>query len=536
MSIDMFELKVYAILPALMLVAGALCLLLINVFSSVFSRILNVALSALFLGVSSIFSLNLKVGESFFGLINISGISILGQFSMELCGLIFIVLFGANKHLSTKLDTIDKSMFIKEFYPLFLLMIAGFDIMISSSHLVVMLLGLEIGSLSLCVLIALNGRGKGIEAGIKYFVMGVLASVFFIFGSACLYFACGSLDIAHIHNALIDEKYTSPFAVFVGIVFMLGAIGFKASAVPFHSWMPDIYEGANSIMAGVVSIIPKIAAFSIAIIIFGSLLKVGIIWLEYALYAIVIVSITLPNIAALMQQDVKRMLAYSSISHSGFVLACVMIGTQVSISALYLYWFMFLITNIGAFGLLWSSEGISSANTNEKDSNLDASNKVDSSLNLSLGDMPFSKFNGLIYLSPASAFLGAIFMFSLAGIPPFGVFWGKIWAILSAYSAGFVLLAVVMMINSAIAGFYYLRLVVAMFLRLPNADFVATLDGDNNTKLNNQSKLLQNRFCQNGFSWFNKIIVACMGILCCGSVFMAQFLLDFVGKYIIGAY
>lgn len=560
MNLDMFELKIYAILPVLILVCGGVCLLLINVFSSVFSKGLNVALSALFLGVSAVFSLNLKVGESFFGLININGITALGQFSMEVCALIFIVLFGSNALIKHK-HIMDKSFLIKEFYPLYLLMIAGFDIMVSSTHLVVILLGLEIGSLSLCVLIALNHKSKGIEAGIKYFVMSVLASVFYIFGAVCLYYACASLDIAHIHDILVDDKYTSVFAVFGGIVFILAAVSFKASAVPFHSWMPDIYEGANSIMAGVVSIIPKIAAFSVAIILLGAFLKVGIIWLESALYIIIVLTITLPNIAALIQNDVKRMLAFSSISHSGFVLACVLVGTQMSLSALYLYWFMFIITNVGTFGLIWLKELKNGANATNAQNTQDFSDKTLESNKASYTacseskcvfakisrkinalfsnnistktpyDIPFSAFNGLVRISPLKAFLGAIFMFSLAGIPPFGVFWGKLWAIMSVYGVGFVGLALVMMINSAIAGFYYLRLVVAMFLLPPNADNVANAS---NTMPHNDSAINHTNDMQD--SMLSKIIIGIMGVLCVGSIFMAQFLLDFIGKYVIGAY
>ena len=559
MNLDILELKIYAILPVLILICGGLCLLLINVFSSAFSKGLNVALSALFLGVSAVFSLNLKVGESFFGLININGITALGQFSMEVCALIFIVLFGSNALVKHK-DTIDKSFFIKEFYPLYLLMIAGFDIMVSSTHLVVILLGLEIGSLSLCVLIALNGRSKGIEAGIKYFVMGVLASVFYIFGAVCLYYACASLDIAHIHDILVDDKYTSVFAVFGGIVFILAAVSFKASAVPFHSWMPDIYEGSNPIMAGVVSIIPKIAAFSVAIILLGAFLKVGIIWLESALYIIVVLTITLPNIAALIQNDVKRMLAFSSISHSGFVLACVLVGTQMSLSALYLYWFMFIITNVGAFGLLWLKELNSGANATNAQNTRDfsekslesnktsyiacdetkcvfakLSRKINALISNNIStktpyDIPFSAFNGLVRISPLKAFLGGIFMFSLAGIPPFGVFWGKLWAIMSVYSVGFVGLALVMMINSAIAGFYYLRLVVAIFLLPPNINNAHNADNTDNV----DSAIDYANGMQD--SMLGKIIIGIMGILCVGSIFMAQFLLDFIGKYVIGAY
>lgn len=494
-QLDFSELALSTILPSLILLFGALCLLLINVFARVFSQALqglNVALSAIFLGFSIIFSCNLSVGDAFFGFIHISGISILSQIAMELCSLIFIVLF-----LGSKVKTDDISARVGEFYPLYLLMIAGFDLMVSSTHLLVILLGLEIGSLSLCALIALNGRSKGLEASIKYFVLSILASVFFILGVLCLYLAGAGFDMIHIQDVLHSKGYISIWGVLLGFVFMVTALGFKTSIVPFHSYMPDVYEGSNAIVAGVFSIVPKIAAFAVALLVFETFLQSGIVLIEQILYVLVALTITIPNIAALVQQDMKRMLAFSSISHSGFVLACILIDTQVSISSLYLYWFLFMFSNIGAFGLLWFAQ------------NKQESWKQDF-------EYPISRFNGLLASAPLYAVFSGIFLLSLAGIPPFGLFWGKMLVITSAFGSDYIYLAVIMAINSAIAVFYYLKPVIAMFVMPPNAE--------------KPKSFLQNA------TPFGKILIGAMALLCCISIFMIQFLLYFIGKYVIGAY
>ena len=620
-NIDFSELALGAILPSVVLVFGALCLLLINVFLSASAhalRRLNVALGMVFLTLSIIFSLNLSFGGSFFGLINITGISVLSQVLMELSALLFVALFwegGAGANASNVRSINGGIASIEEFFPLFLLMIAGFDIMVSSTHLLIILLGLEIGSLCLIALIALSGKNAPestesnrkacakrdfakldsinldsinldstnldstnldfrksaestsrallpslaqnleIEASIKYFILSVLASVFFIFGAWCFYFASASFDLSYIQEALQSAHYTSAFAVLIGLVFMLGAIGFKASMVPFHSWMPDVYEGSSALIAGVVSIIPKIAAFAVAIVVFGAFIEIGVTWINNALYALIILTITIPNIAALVQQDLKRMLAFSSISHSGFVLACVLIDTQMSLTSLYLYWFLFAFSNIGAFGLLWfAPQRMDSGAESKLDSMVSkAESALESRQESARFTYPISRFNGMLKISPMYAMLSAIFLFSLAGIPPFGLFWGKIYVVISACSADYPLLTVIMMINSAIAAFYYLKPVVAMFLRAPNASAQnAKQNASAQNNFNAQNFDTSNNFGTPNFNTPNpaqtparagihvttlgKIIIGGSAFICCISIFMVQFLLDFIGKYVIGAY
>jgi len=218
--------------------------------------------------------------------------------------------------------------------------------------------------------------------------------------------------------------------------------------VPFHTWTPDVYEGSSAALAGYMSIVPKIAGFVVAMRLFEFLVHSGVVWLQVILYIGVVVTMTASNIWALVQTDVKRMLAYSSISHAGFVMAAILIGTTQANSGLFLYWALFSFTNLGAFSMLW----------------------VNRQKNLIPGqssDHPYEKFSGMIRTMPMAAVVMALFMLSLAGIPPFALFWGKLYMIGAAVSGGYTVLAIIMALNSAIAGYYYLKLIIFMFMKEP---------------------------------------------------------------------
>jgi NADH-quinone oxidoreductase subunit N len=174
----------------------------------------------------------------------------------------------------------------------------------------------------------------------------------------------------------------------------------------------------------------------------------GIVWLEVMLYIFVVVTMTAANIWALVQSDVKRMLAYSSISHAGFVMAAILIGTTQANSALFLYWVLFSFTNLGSFSMLWMS----------RQKHLPAHQRTDHS---------YDKFAGMIKTAPMAAIIMGLFMLSLAGLPPFGLFWGKLYMLSSAVTAGYTVLALIMALNSAIAGYYYVKLIVYMFMKEP---------------------------------------------------------------------
>ncbi|MCK4874872.1 MAG: NADH-quinone oxidoreductase subunit NuoN, partial [Sulfurimonas sp.] len=262
------------------------------------------------------------------------------------------------------------------------------------------------------------------------------------------YALTGSIEINQIAAVLTANNYADIGFVLIGVVFMLASFGFKLSMVPFHTWTPDVYEGSSAALAGYMSIVPKIAAFVVAMRLFEFLIHSNIVWLEVVLYIIVVVTMTMANIWALVQTDVKRMLAYSSISHAGFVMAAILIGTTQSNSALFLYWILFSFTNLGSFSMLWIS----------RQKNLPVGQSSDHS---------YDKFAGLVKTSPVAASIMALFMLSLAGLPPFALFWGKMYMISSAVTGGYTVLALIMALNSAIAGYYYLKLIVYMFMKDP---------------------------------------------------------------------
>lgn len=398
-------------------------------------------LTILFLGLDLGYILFFGFSETqraFFDLILIDGVALLGQMIVLMAAILFVPLtLSYNKFHEFQYP---------EYYALLLLMCAGFQFMVSSDHLIVIFLGLETSSLALYALIAMHNRATAFEAAIKYFTMGALSAGCFAFGSMLLYAASGHLDLSGMKVVLESNNYQPSYLVLCGVVFFIASLGFKASLVPFHTWTPDVYEGSNSFLAGFMSIVPKIAVLVVAVRIFSFFMD--IVWVHNVFYLLIVLTITLPNLVALVQKDVKRMLAYSSISHAGFAFSAILIGDIQAYSALFVYWILFLFTNLGIFSMLWISR------TKEQmwDKRYDHS---------------YEKFSGLIRLCPLAAVIIGLFMFSLAGIPPFSVFWGKLYLMSVAINNGYLFLVIVMVVNSAIAAYYYLKLIVYMFLRDP---------------------------------------------------------------------
>lgn len=435
MSLDFASLNIISIAPIIIVLLGALGILMLDLFIARFYRGLYVSLCAIILALSLASMFYENGAEGFFGLIKIDGFALVAQIIILVTSILFIFL-SLSKNSYREFEC-------AEFYALFLFMIAGYQFMVSSTNLIVIFLGLEASSLALYALIALSKNDKGLEAALKYFTLGALGSGFFAFGLVFFYAGAGSLDIIDIILSLklFDTDKT---LLMLGFVFLLGAIGFKLSFFPFHSWVPDIYEGSNPPLAFYMSIATKIAAFIVAIRIFSGF--VDLPFPRIALFIIIVLTTTIPNIIALTQKDVQRMLAYSSISQAGFGLACIFVGTSEGIVALFLYWTLFLFSNLGAFGLLWL--------THSKENNLRFSS-------------PYEKFSGLIKTAPLIAVCFAVFMLSLGGIPPFGLFWGKIFVISSAINSGEIALALILLLNSGIAIYYYMKLIIFMFLKEP---------------------------------------------------------------------
>ncbi|MDK9693248.1 MAG: NADH-quinone oxidoreductase subunit NuoN [Sulfurimonas sp.] len=446
-NISMASLNLITLVPMLIPILGALLIIVIDLFKSEQDRSLYVMLSLLVLGVdfvalmdaAGVFASNGTV-MGVFDVMLIDGLAILSQFIVVGASMLFIPLALTHKRFH--------EFTYPEFFALFLFMIAGFQFMVATDNLILIFVGLETASLALYTLIAMHNRDKSFEAAVKYFTMGALAAGFFSFGSMVFYALTGSVEISQIAAVLEANKYADIGFVLIGVVFLFASFGFKLSMVPFHTWTPDVYEGSSAALAGYMSIVPKIAAFVVAMRIFEFLIHSGVVWLEVILYASVVITMTMANVWALVQTDVKRMLAYSSISHAGFVMAAILIGTTQSNSALFLYWILFSFTNLGSFSMLWIS----------RQKNLPAHQQSDHSYN---------KFAGMIKTAPVAATIMALFMLSLAGLPPFALFWGKMYMISSAVTGGYTVLALIMALNSAIAGYYYLKLIVYMFMKDP---------------------------------------------------------------------
>ena len=446
-NISLESLNLMTLAPMLIPIVGALLIIIIDTIKGGLDKTLYVALSLLFLfmDINALLASATTFAEDgtimgVFDMMLIDGIAILGQLIIVGASMLFIPLALTHKRFH--------EFSYPEFFALFLFMVSGFQFMVATDSLILIFVGLETASLALYTLIAMHNRDKSFEAAVKYFTMGALAAGFYSFGSMVFYALTGSVEINQIASVLAANEYVDMGYVLVATAFMLGSLGFKVSLVPFHTWAPDVYEGASASMAGFMSIVPKIAVFVVAMRIFEFLIHSGVVWLEIVLYIVVVVTMTMANIWALVQTDVKRMLAYSSISHAGFVMAAILIGTTQSNSALFLYWVLFSFTNLGAFSMLWIS----------RQKHLPDHQRSDHS---------YDKFAGMIKTAPVGAAIMGLFMLSLAGLPPFALFWGKLYIISSAVTGGYTVLAFIMALNSAIAGYYYLKLIVYMFMKEP---------------------------------------------------------------------
>ncbi len=441
------SLNLVTLSPMLIAIAGALTILVMDLFKGGLHKSLYVMVALLFLVLDfgalvsfiDFFTANGTM-LGFFDVMVIDGLAILSQLIIVIASMLFIPLSLTSKRFH--------EFSYPEFFSLFLFMIAGFQFMVATDNLILIFVGLETASLALYTLIAMHNRSKSFEAAVKYFTMGALAAGLYSFGAMIFYAVSGSVEINQIASVLAADHYSNIGYVLVAVVFMLASFGFKLSMVPFHTWTPDVYEGSSAALAGYMSIVPKIASFVVAMRLFEFLIQSEVVWLEAILYAGVVMTMTAANIWALVQNDIKRMLAYSSISHAGFVMAAILIGTTQANSALFLYWVLFVFTNLGAFAMLWV-------------------NRQKTLLPGQSSDHPYEKFSGLVHTMPMAALMMGLFMLSLAGIPPFGLFWGKLYMIGSAVSAGYPVLALIMALNSAIAGYYYLKLIIFMFMKDP---------------------------------------------------------------------
>lgn len=327
-----------------------------------------------------------------------------------------------------------------EYYALLLFATGGMMVMGMATDLMVVFIGLETMSIALYVMSALNrhSRPSG-EAGMKYFLMGAFASAFLLYGMALTYGATGSTNFAEIASVL-SAGTVAPMAM-LGLGLMLVGFAFKVAAVPFQWWTPDVYHGAPTAVTTFMSVGAKAAGFATLMRLLMVSFPASTADWQLAIAVLAVLTMTLGNVAALAQKDVKRMLAYSSIAHAGYLLVGVAAGTQEGVSSVLFYLLVYAFMNIGAFAVV----GV-----------LEQKNAVGTKL---------SEYAGLATRNPWLAAVMAVFLFSLTGFPPLAGFWGKFYLFRAAVNADLTWLAVVAVINSGIAAFYYLGVVVQMYMK-----------------------------------------------------------------------
>ncbi len=352
--------------------------------------------------------------------------------------------------------TAARGMFRGEFFTLVLFATLGMMVMISANHLLTLYLGLELLSLSLYALVALQRDSvQATEAAMKYFVLGALASGMLLYGMSMLYGATGTLEITQLAQLSAADLRTQAVLVF-GLVFIVAGLGFKLGAVPFHMWVPDVYQGAPTAVTLFIGSAPKFAAFAIVMRLLAQGLGADALVDEWRqmLLVMAVLSLAIGNLAAIMQTNLKRMLAYSTISHMGFLLLGVLSGTIDGFGASMFYVVVYVLMTLGTFGiiLLLTRGGFEAENLDD--------------------------YRGLNQRSPWYAFLMLLLMFSMAGVPPTVGFYAKLSVLQAIVQIGLWPVAVIAVVFSLIGAYYYLRIVKLMYFDAPQDHTPITASGD----------------------------------------------------------
>jgi len=348
-----------------------------------------------------------------------------------LLGAVGILLMAKREFQSENIDRPELPLLI-------LLSVVGMMLMVSANDLIVLYMGLELQSLPLYVIAAIRRESlRSSEAGLKYFLLGALSSGLLLYGASLLYGFTGHTSYDGITLAL--ENGIHPGAV-IGMVFMISGLAFKISAAPFHMWTPDVYEGSPTIVTAFFAVVPKLAAMALFIrFTYGVLGDVSDSW-QQVIVIIAILSMFIGAGGAIMQTDIKRLMAYSSIAHMGYALVGIASGITSGISAVMVYMVIYVISSIGVFALILSLKRDGRAVTKIED------------------------MAGMSRSHPVYALAMMVLMFSMAGIPPLGGFFGKWYVFSAAIASGQIILAVVGVLASVIGAFYYIRIVKVMYV------------------------------------------------------------------------
>ena len=435
--------------PEIFLLSMACIILVVEAFVGERLRHISYTLSQLTLVVAAIISWNMLDTER---AVVMGGTFVHDPMAALLKASVFLVVMGG--FVYARSFHTSKGDLRGEYYVLGLFATLGMMVMISAHSLLTIYLGLELLSLSLYAMVATDrDSGRGSEAAMKYFVLGALASGMLLYGMSMLYGATGSLDLGEIAAALTATDEKSIILIF-GLSFIVVGLAFKFGAVPFHMWVPDVYDGAPTAVTLFIGSAPKIAAFAMTMrLLVESLGSLSVDW-QGMLVILSVLSLALGNVIAIAQTSMKRMLAYSTISHVGFLLLGILAGTEAGYSASMFYAITYAVMAIGGFAMiiLLSRAGYEADQLDD--------------------------FKGLNDRSPWFAFMMLILMFSMAGVPPTVGFYAKLSVLQAVIDVNMVWLAIVAVAFSIIGAFYYIRVIKLMYFDKAESDEPLTANTD----------------------------------------------------------
>jgi len=418
------------LLPEMIVAVLAMALLLVDLFISKENKVWTAYLAIVSIVIAAFATLQLSSGET---ITAFYGFFVFDPFSVY-CKLLIYVATAVAMLIS--IDYMKDEENIGEYYVLMLFAMLGMMLMVSATNFIIMYLGMELMALSVYVLVAYQREVlRSNEAALKYFILGSLSSAMLLYGITFLYGVTGSFDFVEVGNALATADSNARSAVLLGLVFLLAGLGFKISLAPFHMWTPDAYEGAPTPITAFMSVAPKVAGFAIIIRVMVDALPA--VQLEYTaiLTGMAVLTMAVGNLAAIAQRNIKRMLAYSTVGHVGFVILGVIAGNANGYAGILVYLSIYLVMTMGVFAIIimMRREGIQ-------------------------GEL-LDDFAGLSKVRPGYALAMAIFLFSLGGIPFLAGFWAKYAVFIAAVEAGHLYLVLYALLFSAVGAFYYIRVV-----------------------------------------------------------------------------
>jgi NADH-quinone oxidoreductase subunit N len=388
-----------------------------------------IALVGALAGIAATWFMAQSPGVAFWNMVQVDGFSVF--FHALVIAITGVVILSSYEYMAVQ------RIRAGEYYALILFGAVGMALMSSAVELVLIFIALEISSISSYVLTGFRRHeAASAEASLKYFLLGSFATAFFLYGVAMMFGATGSTNIDQVSRTL--QTAPVPLLAFVAVALMFVGLGFKVAAAPFHVWTPDVYEGAPAPIVGLMSTAPKAAAFAVLLRIVFVINVPGTVWLVWVAAAL---SMTLGNVGALVQNNVKRLLAYSSIAHAGYLLVAFAAAPILGISAAMFYTAAYAAMNLGAFAVVGHF-----ANAGERYVTLE-------------------DYEGLGRSSPLLAATLTIFLLSLIGIPMTGGFFAKFYVFSAAVKANLIWLTIIGVLNSGIGAYYYLRIIVMMYMR-----------------------------------------------------------------------